>query len=138
MTDEEALLVVVGVDEPQPDRIRPVGLDLASLWPEDIDAFDHDLDLASADRLDRNVGLAEHDEQIAGAGVLQLAGHMQVGVHARLQDRNAADAVEFGRMGVEIEGASDSPTEVAEGHAVRPVGVVLVELGDRLLIGRCR
>ena len=112
MTDEEALLVVVGVDEPQPDRIRPVGLDLASLWPEDIDAFDHDLDLASADRLDRDVG---HDEQIAGAGVLQLAGHMQVGVHARLQDRNAADAVEFGRMGVEIEGASDSATDCRRG-----------------------
>ena len=105
------------------------------LWPEDIDAFDHDLDLASADRLDRDVG---HDEQIAGAGVLQLAGHMQVGVMRAFRIGMRPMRSSSAEWASKLKAQAIRRQTVAEGHAVRPVGVVLVELGDRLLIGRCR
>ncbi len=80
-----------------------------------------------AGRLDRDVGLAEHDEQVAGAGVLQFARHVQIGVHPRLQDRDAADALELGRMGVEIEGAGDHDVEPGVGRLARRVD----EIGAR-------
>src|SRR5689334_9939021 len=48
-----------------------------------------------------------------------LAGHMQIGVHPRLQDRDAADPFELGRMGVEIEGAGDHDVEPGVGRLTR-------------------
>jgi hypothetical protein len=45
---------------------------------------------------DVDVGLAEDHEQVALAGVLQVLGHVQVGVHARLEHRDAAELVELG------------------------------------------
>jgi hypothetical protein len=44
-----------------------------------------------------DVGLAEDDEQVAAARGLQVAAHVQVGVHAGLQHRHAAELVELGR-----------------------------------------
>jgi hypothetical protein len=76
-----------------------------------IDPFDFHPDLVRANGLDLDVGLAEHDEEVASAGAFELARHMQVGVHARLQDRDAPDAVEFGRASIEIEGAGDHQIE---------------------------
>ena len=46
-----------------------------------------------------DVRLAEHHEQVAGAGVLQFAGHVQVGVHACLEDGHAAQLLELGGSG---------------------------------------
>ena len=46
MADEEALLVVVGVDEPAGDAVGAVAADLAGVGMEDIDAVDLDADLA--------------------------------------------------------------------------------------------
>jgi len=43
VADEEALLVVVRVDEPAGDAVGAVGADLAALRVEDIDASDRDL-----------------------------------------------------------------------------------------------
>ena len=61
---------------------------------------------------DVDVGLAEDDEEVALAGVLQIVGHVQVGVHAGLENGNAAELVEFGGVGVVVEGAGDQHVEV--------------------------
>ena len=66
--------------------------------------------------LDLNVGLAKDNEQVAGSRALQFPGHVQVGIHARLQDRDAGDTVEFGRAGVEIERAGDHHVEAGVGR----------------------
>src|SRR3546814_9020549 len=55
-----------------------------------------------------------------------LLGHMQVGVHARLQHGDAPQLVEFGGVGVVVEGAGDQHVEVRvrrlarRRHQVRP------------------
>ena len=60
---------------------------------------------------DFDVRLSEDDEQVALAGVLQIVGHVQVGIHARLQYGDAAQLVEFRRVGVVVEGAGDQNVE---------------------------
>jgi hypothetical protein len=57
VADEEAFFVVIGVNEPQRDRVGAARFDLARLRLEDIDALDLDLDLVITDGLDRDVGL---------------------------------------------------------------------------------
>ena len=68
----------------------------------------------SPSRQDLDVGLAEDGEEVAAAG-LEVAGHVQVGVHPGLQDRDAAEAVELGGVGVEVEGAGDHHVEAGLG-----------------------
>ena len=68
--------------------------------------------LAVACILNLDVRLAEDDEEVAFAGVLQVFGHVQVGVHAGLQDGDAAQLVDFGGVGVVAEGAGDQHVEV--------------------------
>ena len=60
---------------------------------------------------DVDVRLAEDDEQVALAGVLQIVRHVQVGVHARLEHRDAAELVELRGVGVVVEGAGDQHVE---------------------------
>ena len=72
VADEEAFFVVVGINEPAGDAFRAGADDFAGLGFEDVNAFDVDADLVLADRLDVDVRLAENDEEVAGAGVLQL------------------------------------------------------------------
>jgi hypothetical protein len=60
---------------------------------------------------DVDVRLAEDDEQVALAGVLEVVGHVQVGVHAGLEHRDAAELVELGGVGVVVEGAGDQHVE---------------------------
>ena len=91
VADEEALLVVVGVDEPAGDAVGAVAADLAGAGVEDVHAVDLDLDLAVLGVEDVDVRLAEDDEQVALAGVLQVVGHVQVGVHAGLEHGDAAE-----------------------------------------------
>jgi hypothetical protein len=111
VADEEALLVVVGVDEPAGDAVGPsertsplcgwnTSTPLILTWMR-----------PSRRRQDVDVRLAEDHEQVALAGVLQVAGHVQVGVHARLQHRDAAELVELGRVGLVVEGAGDEHVE---------------------------
>ena len=102
----------------------PTRLDVAGLRFEHIDTFDLNPNLVRADLLDRNVRLAEDDEQVAGAGVLQFAGHVQIRVHPRLQDRDAADAVEFRRASIEVKGAGDHHIEPGGGRLTRGVDKV--------------
>ena len=91
VADEEALLVVVGIDEPAGDAVGAVAADLTGVGVEDVDTVDPDLELlaittVALDRQHVDVRLSEDDEQVPLAGVLQVAGHVQVGVHARLED----------------------------------------------------
>ena len=52
--------------------------------------------LSNAEHLYYLVGLAEDHEQVARAGVLQGAGHVQVGTHTHLEDRDAVELAELG------------------------------------------
>ena len=52
-------------------------------------------------------GFAEDHEQIALAGVLQFAGHVQIGIHARLEHGNASELVELRGVRVIAESAGD-------------------------------
>jgi hypothetical protein len=58
---------------------------------------------------------------------VQLAGRVQIGVHARLQDRDAADPLQFGGVRIEIERASDHDVEPGIGRLARRVD----EIGAR-------
>ena len=49
---------------------------------------------------DVDVRLAEDHEQVALAGVLEVFGHVQIGVHARLEDGDASELGEFVGVGV--------------------------------------
>ncbi len=72
-----------------------------------------------------DIRLAEDDEQVALAGVLQIIGHVQVGVHARLEHRDGAQLAELGRTGIVVEGAGHQHIEpgiarlARRGHQVR-------------------
>ncbi len=70
MADEEALLVVVGIEEPAGDALRPVAAHFAGVGMEDIDAENFHLELAVGCGQDLNIGLAEDNEQIALPRVL--------------------------------------------------------------------
>jgi len=101
VADEEALFVVVGIDETsrrclQRRRYAPRRCqDGKTSTP-----FDPDLDLPFLGIQDGNIRLAEDDEQVALAGVLQIIGHVQIGIHARLEDRDGAQLAEFRGLGV--------------------------------------
>ena len=58
-----------------------------------------------------DVRLAEDDEEIAFAGVLEVLGHVQVGVHAGLEHGDAAQLVELGGVRLVVEGAGDEHIE---------------------------
>ena len=60
-----------------------------------------------------DVRLAEDDEEVALAGVLQVLGHVQVGVHAGLQHGNTAQLVELRGVGLVVEGAGDQHIETS-------------------------
>ena len=83
----------------------------AGLRLEDIHAVDLHAQLAVrlGDQVD--VRLAEDDEQVALAGVLEVFGHVQVGVHARLEHRDAAELAELGGVRLVVEGAGDQHVE---------------------------
>ncbi len=59
-----------------------------------------------------DVRLAEDDEEVALAGVLQVAGHVEVGVHARLEDRDPPQLVKLRGVGFVVERAGDQDIEV--------------------------
>ena len=58
-----------------------------------------------------DVRLAEDDEEIAFAGVLEILGHVQVGVHARLEHGDATELAELGGVRFVVEGAGDQHIE---------------------------
>ena len=60
-------------------------------------------------------GSPKDDEEVAFAGVLEVVGHMEVGVHAGLEDGNATQFVKLRGVGVVVEGAGDQHVEVRVG-----------------------
>ena len=126
VADEEAFFVVVGVDEPTGDFVGVAAFDLAGLGLEDVDTVDLDAELAVVAGQELNIGLAEDDEEVAGAGVFEFVGHVEVGVHAGLEDRDRAELGELRRVGVVIERAGDQHLEAriarlaGRGHQIGP------------------
>ena len=113
---EKTLLVVVRVDEPTGDAVGIVAAYLAAARMEDVHASNLDLNPVVfgpvvADRNDVYVGLPKDHEQVALARVLEVVGHVKVGVDPWLQHANAAQLVEIGRVGAEVEGAGDQQVE---------------------------
>ena len=98
--------------EPAGDAVGAIGVDFASLGVEYVYTVHLNLNLIVHSVEDFDVRLAKNYEQVAFASVLQIVGHVQVGVHAGLEDRNSPKFVEFRRMGVEVEGAGDKHVEI--------------------------
>ncbi len=108
---EEALLVVVGVDEPTGDTVCAVAADLAGVGMEDVHPVDPDPELTVTRVEEVDVGFAEDDEEVAFSRVLEVVGHVEVGVHAGFEDGNAPQPVELGSVGFVIESAGDQDVE---------------------------
>src|SRR4051794_17090017 len=107
MPHEEALLVVVGVDEPAGDTLGAVTADFACRRVENINTLDVDHQSSVAFMQDFDVRLAENYEQVAFPGGLELAAHVEVRVHACLQDGNAPKLAEFARVSLIVERTGD-------------------------------
>ena len=95
MANEKALLVVVGIDEPAGNAVGAVAADFSGVGVEYIDSIDLDLYLTVFCIKDVDVWFSEDDEEIALAGVLEVIGHVEVGVHASLEDGDTAEFVEL-------------------------------------------
>jgi hypothetical protein len=109
--NEEAFLVVVGVNKPAGDAIGAVAADFAGLRMEHVHAVHCHAELAALFRQQGNVWLAEDDEEVTLSGVLEIFGHVQVGVHAGLEHRNAAELGELCSVGLVVECAGDQHIE---------------------------
>lgn len=112
VADEKAFAVVVGVDEPAGDVVGFAGDDFAGGGVEDVDAVHFDAVAAVRVFQEIDIGFAEDDEEVALAGIFEFGGHVEVGVHAGLEDMDAAEFVEFGGHGVEREAATDKDVEI--------------------------
>ena len=110
VADEEAFFVVVGVDEPAGDAVGAVAADFSGVGVEDVYAVDFDLNFVVFGVENVDIRFAEDDEEVAFAGVFEVVGHVQVGVHAGFEHGDAAQFVELGGMGVVVEGASVGPS----------------------------
>ena len=103
-----------------------IAADFARVRMEHIHALDLDLNLPAVRVQDVDIRLAEDHEQVALAGILQIAGHVQVRVHASLQHRNAAQLVELRGVRIIVKSARHEHVEaripgLARGrHQVRP------------------
>src|SRR6267378_3094783 len=84
--DEETLFVVVGVDEPAGDAVGAVAADFTSARVKDVYTVNLHLNLTVFGRKNVDVRLAKDDEEIALAGVLEILGHVQIGIHSSLED----------------------------------------------------
>ena len=111
MADEEGFHVVVGVDEPAGYAFGSVAADFAGVGVEDVHAVDADSYLSVFGVENVDVWLAEDDEEVAFAGVFEVARHVQVGVHPGFEDGDSAEFVEFGGVRVVVEGAGDKHVE---------------------------
>ena len=93
--------------------------DFAGLRFEDVHAFHLHAELAVLLGRMVDVRLAEDDEQVAFAGVLQVLGHVQVGIHAGLEHGDAAQLVELGGVRLVVEGAGDQHIEAGIARLAR-------------------
>src|SRR6202008_1852370 len=93
------------------DAVRAVAADLAGARVEDVHALDLNEDAAVGLVMNLDVRLAEDDEQVRRARRLEVAGHVEGGVHARLEHWNAAKLAELGGVRLVVERACDQYIE---------------------------
>jgi hypothetical protein len=72
MTNEEAFLVVVGVDEPTGDTVGSTRFDFAGLGTEYVHTVDFDFNLPIACIGNLDIGFAEDDEQVARTSIFEV------------------------------------------------------------------
>ena len=128
MADEEALAVVVGVDEPAGDAVGVVRADLGGGGVEHVDAPHLNLEFVGSDGADFDVGFSEYDEEVGFVGAFEGVGHVEIGVHPGFEHLDAAEFGEFGGVGVVVEGAGDDHVEA--GVSGFPGGLHQVGAGD--------
>jgi hypothetical protein len=90
VADKETFLVVIRVNEPTSDSVGPIAADFAGVGVEHVNAVHFHADFAVLFRQNRNVRLAEDDKKISLAGVFQVIGHVQVGIHSGFKHRDVA------------------------------------------------
>ena len=112
MADEEAFFVVVGVDEPAGDAFGTVAADFAGVGVEYVHTVYLDSHLAAFGFENVDVRLAEDDEEVAFADILEVVGHVQVCVHARIEHGDTTQLIELRGMRVVVKGASDEHIEI--------------------------
>lgn len=94
MADKEALFIIVGVDEPTGDTLGPVAADLPGVGMEHIHPLDLYLYPVFFDIQNIDVRLPEDNKKVALAGILEIIGHMQIGVHASFKNWNSTECGE--------------------------------------------
>ena len=111
MANEEALFVVISVNEPAGDAVGAVADHFTGLRLKDIHAIylDPEVAILLGDEVD--IRLAQDDEEIALAGILEIFGHVEVGVHAGLEHWYPPKLSEFRGVRFVIEGAGDQNIE---------------------------
>ena len=119
MADKEAGHVVVGVDKPAGEVGGFGGADVAGTGIEQVHALDLHLDAVVGGGQDIDVRLAENHEQVAVLGLLEVRGHVQVGVHTGFEYGQVAELVGFGGLGVVVEGAADQHVETGVASLAR-------------------
>lgn len=115
MADKKTLIVVVGIQKPASDAFWSVAANVASSGMENINALDLDLQLAPGGRQQFDIGFVEDDKEIALPGILEVFGHVKIGIHPGLQNRDAAKLMKLTGMRVEIERAGDEHVELGVG-----------------------
>ena len=107
MTNEETLLVVVGINEPAGDAFGPVAADFAGLRIEYIDAMNLHLNLPVFRLLSSMSGSPKTTNKLPVPVFFNSSAMCKVCIHSCLQHRDATELVEFARMSLEVEGAGD-------------------------------
>lgn len=112
MANEKALFIVIGINKPARDPLCGIAANFARLRMENVHAFHLHTHLAVPGRDNVDVGFAEYHKQIALACGLELARHVEVGVHARLENWDSSELVELRGMGLIVESAGNQYVEV--------------------------
>ena len=104
-----------------------VGTDFPRVGVEYIHAFHTHANSSVLLILDVDVGLTKHDKEIPFARILQLVGHVKVGVHLGFKDWQRPKLGQLGGMRIEIEGTGDHDVEPGIGRLARRID----EIGAR-------
>lgn len=113
MPNEEGFLVVVGVDKPASNTLCRVANDLTRLRLEYVNTIHLNLYLIVVAIQKLDIRLAKNNEQVPFTSILEILGHVQVGVHTSLEYWDSAELIELAGVGVVVESAGDQHVEVS-------------------------
>src|SRR5262249_49510532 len=111
LAHKKALFVVVAVHQPARNSFGSVAANRARRGVKHIDTDDLHLNLTVLRLQDLYVWFTENDEQVSFARVLQFVGHVQIGIHACLQNWYLPQFVEIRRVSVIVKRAGDKHIE---------------------------